>query len=88
MIAGEMPLWQIFKQILPVARSVIFVAFLLPAIKSLMWATLFLYFPCLVTVMSNGGELFKVFVSIVASVPMTCRPTDHSAASFVLPHVG
>ena len=38
----------------------------------------FFYFPCPVTVMSNGGELFKVFVSSVSAVPVTCRPTDHS----------
>ena len=29
--------------------------------------------------MSNGGVLFKVFISCVAVVPVTCKPTDHSA---------
>ena len=38
----------------------------------------FFYFPCSVTVMSNGEILFKVFVSGVSAVPVTCRPTDHS----------
>ena len=37
----------------------------------------FFYFFCSVTVMNNGGVLFKVFVSNI-SVPVTCRPTDHS----------
>ena len=43
-----------------------------------MGAILFFYFLCSVTVMSNGGVLFKVFVSSVAAVPVTCRSTDHS----------
>ena len=43
-----------------------------------MWAILFFYFLCSVTVISNGGVLFKVFVSSVAAVPVTCRSTDHS----------
>ena len=38
----------------------------------------FFYFPCSVTIMSNGGVLCKVFVSIVAVVPVICRPADHS----------
>ena len=38
----------------------------------------FFYFPCSVAVMSNGGVLFKVFVSSVSVVPVTSRPTDHS----------
>ena len=28
--------------------------------------------------MRNGGILFKIFVFSVATVPVTCRPTDHS----------
>ena len=43
-----------------------------------MCAILFFYFLCSVTVMSNGKVQFKVFVSSVAAVPVTCRPTDHS----------
>ena len=38
----------------------------------------FFYFPSSVTVMSNRGVLFKVFVCNVSAMPVTCRPTDHS----------
>ena len=48
--------------------------------KSLMWAIIFFYFSCSITVVSNGGVpvLFEVLISCVAAVPVTCKPTDHS----------